>query len=122
MVVAASGALRVGTHWLTVSAGAISRLIPNITLVVRRRMRHAHADGNRRGGARRKQQENVRARPRERYEGWAESASRRRFTKINKNSATIVKMLLFNTNLEQDYPLFLKKKTFANVNSKFPVK
>lgn len=87
-------------------------------------MRHAHADGNRRGGARRKQQENVRARPRQRYKGWAETASRRRFTplKINKNSATIAKISLFNENLEQEYPLFFSEKNFENVNAKFPVK
>lgn len=43
--------LSVASHSLTMSADAISRLITNITLVVRRRMRHT-LRGNQRGGAR----------------------------------------------------------------------
>lgn len=57
MVVAASGGCcSVASHRTTMSADAISRLSTNITLVVRRRMRHTHV-GNQRGGQR-SQQEN----------------------------------------------------------------
>lgn len=60
----------------------------------------------------------ARARPRGRCKGWAETARELlsgSSTKINQNSATVVKILLFNMNLEQDCrlfnPPFLKKKT-----------
>lgn len=48
--------LSVASHSFTMSADAISRLITNITLVVRRRMRHTRR-GNQRGGARNQQGE-----------------------------------------------------------------
>lgn len=56
VVAASGGCCSVASHRTTMSADAISRLSTNITLVVRRRMRHTHV-GNQRGGER-SQQEN----------------------------------------------------------------